>query len=236
VIPWKSLRSQRIEAHIEKIFLVVGPRDESTFSDEADENREQARKQAALAHADLIKQSKNAVMKDSDSEGEGRSGSSWFWEKWIAPVIDNVQVSIGSVHIRYEDDETVPGTCFSAGVTLESLNVRSTDSNWVPMFVSEVTRAAHKLIHLQNLSIYLNTRDKILVDETKPPLSGSELAQLMDSLVRLPHSSFSPTHNICVFAKKKKRITSSVDRLPERVIQQIISFYSTHFRWKSKSD
>ena len=36
-----------------------------------------------------------------------------------------------NVHLRYEDDSTIPGCSFAGGMVIKSLSAHSTDPNWV---------------------------------------------------------------------------------------------------------
>ena len=51
------------------------------------------------------------------------SYASWmsYGTSLIGTVVENLQIEINSVHIRYEDDTSVPGRPFAAGFYLESL-------------------------------------------------------------------------------------------------------------------
>lgn len=58
-----------------------------------------------------------------------------FIAKLVQKAIDNIQVSIEKVHIRFEDSRTE--NRFACGITLGGLSARSTDSAWQPAFLSE---------------------------------------------------------------------------------------------------
>lgn len=52
---------------------------------------------------------------------EKDDSSDSFFEKLAAQIIKNVQVKIENIHVRYEDQTTIPGVRFSAGLTLNRL-------------------------------------------------------------------------------------------------------------------
>jgi hypothetical protein len=83
-------------------------------------------------------------------------------------VVDNLQLFVDKVHIRYEDDRTNPGVCpctfpsavdalticcslcavqrpFCVGITLESLHAQSTDEDWNPTFLKTNEQIIHKV-------------------------------------------------------------------------------------------
>ena len=41
------------------------------------------------------------------------------------------QLEVKNIHLRYEDDQTLPGNPFACGVTIKSLSAKSTDKDWV---------------------------------------------------------------------------------------------------------
>lgn len=72
-------------------------------------------------------------------------------------VVDNVQIFLDNIHVRYEDDVSNPDSPFAFGFTLDSLHAQSCDGNWQAAFLTVGGDVIHKLLTLQNLSIYLNT-------------------------------------------------------------------------------
>lgn len=63
-----------------------------------------------------------------------------FISKLITKILDNLQVHVRGLHVRWEDRVSVPGQPFAAGVTLESLHVESTNEEWRPLFGEESRR------------------------------------------------------------------------------------------------
>ena len=80
----------------------------------------------------------------------------------IGTVVENLQIEINSVHIRYEDDISIPGRPFACGFYLESLAAQTCDDAWSPKFVHRDPAApsqqimAFKLVELQNMAAYFN--------------------------------------------------------------------------------
>lgn len=72
-------------------------------------------------------------------------------------LVDNVQVSVQNVHIRYEDDVSVPGHPFAVGLTLGGFTAVSTDAEWKPTYIHNSKDGVHKLAQLDSLSIYFDT-------------------------------------------------------------------------------
>ena len=87
------------------------------------------------------------------------------------------QLKIKDVHIRYEDDTTVPGQLFALGVTIDSLTAQSCDDKWMPRFVGWDSRnTSFKLIELSTFAVYW---DDLTVDQLLGGLSLDKLAVSM---------------------------------------------------------
>ena len=71
--------------------------------------------------------------------------------------MDNVQVHVKSIHVRYEDRTSTPEHPFAAGITLSEFKAVSTDSNWVETFIQDSLKGVHKLVQLGALSVYFDT-------------------------------------------------------------------------------
>lgn len=90
------------------------------------------------------------------SAGYSNSYSSWmsFGTSVIGTIVENLQVQISKVHLRFECQS------FALGFFVESLAAETCDSDWVPTFVHRTSSddVAFKLVRLQNTIIYLNTK------------------------------------------------------------------------------
>lgn len=115
---------------------------------EEEERRAQQRKQERLANAELIDNSNSVQRKKPENEAttaQEDAKNNSFMNQLVTKIIDNVQVSIKNVHIRYEDNVSNPGHPFAAGVTLSEVSALSTNGEWVPTFISEMTNTTHKV-------------------------------------------------------------------------------------------
>jgi len=62
--------------------------------------------------------------------------------------------------------------------------LQSTSENWLPTFVTDVAHLVYKKLQLKNLSIYLNSTDKLVYnDKTSNLPSASQLAELLLSQI-----------------------------------------------------
>lgn len=79
-----------------------------------------------------------------------------FTERLIATIIDNIQITIRNIHIRYEDYESNPWRPINFGVVLPLLQIYTTDANWQRAFLQQQA-AVYKELILTNFFIYFNT-------------------------------------------------------------------------------
>lgn len=156
-IPWFSFRSSPITITIEDVFLLAKVKNESDAHVDPveEEKRAQDAKQEKLRNAeslDLAAQtSKNAAQGQSEEERQTWLGA------FTSKLVDNVQIKLKNVHLRYEDDLSTPNHPFAAGVTLSSFKAVSTDENWVEAFIQSGLEGVRKLATLDGLSIYFDT-------------------------------------------------------------------------------
>ena len=110
------------------------------ISIDEEEERAQLLKQRRLATAEILRQ--NSSKKGETKEEEGNDG---FISQLTTKIVDNLQVSIKNIHLRFEDNVSDPGHPFAAGITLKELSAVSTDGDWKPTFISEMTSTIHKV-------------------------------------------------------------------------------------------
>lgn len=72
-----------------------------------------------------------------------------FMNQLVSKIVDNLQISLNNIHVRYEDDISNPGHPFAAGVTLSEISAISTNGDWLPTFISELTNTTHKVSESQ---------------------------------------------------------------------------------------
>lgn len=90
--------------------------------------------------------------------GRGRWGSSlWGWRftsRIVARIVDNIQVDLQDVTVRYEDAASVPSAPYALHASLGALRACSTDSSWSEVFLQDpLSPVVHKRIALSELSV-----------------------------------------------------------------------------------
>ncbi|KAF7339474.1 hypothetical protein MSAN_02161700 [Mycena sanguinolenta] len=140
---WMNLGNQPVEVMVEDVYLLVVPSPQSNDDPEEDEKRAQAAKAERLENAELLH------MPDNQPQG--------LVQSLMAKIINNLQVTVKNIHIRYEDKLSVPGHPFAAGVTLAGFTAVSVNGKWQPAFIESTAGAIHKLAKLQSLAVYFDT-------------------------------------------------------------------------------
>uniref|UniRef100_A0A182NLZ6 Vacuolar protein sorting-associated protein 13 n=1 Tax=Anopheles dirus TaxID=7168 RepID=A0A182NLZ6_9DIPT len=153
-IPWKNLYSAPVEAIVDKLYVLAVPNTDVRFNDEKEQRNAFEAKKAELARIEQAK--KNEETKDLASPVADKS----FAEKLTTQIVNNVQIKISDIHIRYEDTTTT-GHPFAFGVTLSNLSVHTTDENWVQTLVSESVTKIFKMAQLEMLSVYMNCNTQL---------------------------------------------------------------------------
>ncbi|KAK5007320.1 Vacuolar protein sorting-associated protein 13, partial [Cryomyces antarcticus] len=156
-IPWSNLRGKPVKVNINNVFLLASPKEDEAYNAEEEERRDHAVKMEKLDSAELLKE-RNTEGMSQEEQAKNQS----FTASLTTAIIDNVQVTVKSVHIRYEDSVSDSGHPFALGVTLQEISAVSTDENWRPGFIQSTSGTTHKLATLGSLAIYWNTDTTLL--------------------------------------------------------------------------
>ncbi|KAG7450519.1 vacuolar protein sorting-associated protein 13 [Guyanagaster necrorhizus] len=149
---WMNLGNQPVEVLVEDVYILVVPSTQSSYDPEEEEERMQAAKAERLQNAELLHMRGQAeTSSDSSPQNQG------LWQSLMAKVINNLQVTVKNIHIRYEDKLSVPGHPFAAGLTLAGFEAVSVNEEWQPSFIESTAGAIHKLANLQSLAVYFDT-------------------------------------------------------------------------------
>lgn len=179
-IPWSNLKNRPFKIVIQDMFLLAEPRLDEEYDAEDEEERAQALKREKLANLEIL--SRNTAPLSVEDQQKTQS----FTESFVNKIVDNLQVTIKNIHIRYEDQTSVPGHPFSLGFTLEELSAVSTDNEWRPKFVQEPSDISRKLATLNSLAIYWNTDTQFIrshKENVEESLSHDELMDKFRSLI-----------------------------------------------------
>ncbi|KAI1388182.1 vacuolar protein sorting-associated protein 13 [Hypoxylon trugodes] len=157
VIPWSNLRGAPVKVFIEDVFLLASPKEEAAYDEDEEERRRQRLKMEKLDSAELLKERSQEGL---NQEEQKKSQS--FTESLVTKVVDNLQVTVKNIHVRYEDSLSAPGHPFALGITLAEFSAVSTNGEWKPTFIQNSTDTTHKLATLGALAVYWNTDTTLL--------------------------------------------------------------------------
>jgi vacuolar protein sorting-associated protein 13A/C len=78
-------------------------------------------------------------------------------------IIDNIQISIKNIHVRYEDPKSFAKP-LSLGLTMERLEIETTNEMWERQFFDRTNpenklKPLFKIIDLKNIGLYCNPKD-----------------------------------------------------------------------------
>ncbi|XP_012135558.1 vacuolar protein sorting 13D isoform X2 [Megachile rotundata] len=153
-VPVRQIRTASWVIAIEQLYLVAGPISLDEFDNEAEE---QAILEYKLSRLDSL-EARWRTDTEHDPGYYAASYSSWvnYGTSLVTNIIENLQLNIKDVHIRYEDGITLSDG-IALGITIGALTAQSCDASWIPGSTSwNLTDASFKLMELDKLSIYWN--------------------------------------------------------------------------------
>ena len=120
------------------------------------------RLETKLAALDGIESDWRASQDSKSDGGYGQVTSGWlsYGSSYIGNIVENLQLNIKDVHLRYEDDSS-GGAMTAIGIMIESLSAQTCDRDWSPRFVYRDPVLgqldAFKLVDLTGLAVYIDT-------------------------------------------------------------------------------
>ncbi|EIW72804.1 hypothetical protein TREMEDRAFT_25659 [Tremella mesenterica DSM 1558] len=151
-IPWTQLKTQPVKIVIDDVYVLARARPPGKVDPEEDERIEQATKQDKLKSAEAVDNAASQVGAPGNDESKQT-----YIGAIVSKVVDNVQIHVKGIHVRYEDGTSTPEHPFAAGLSLDEFKAVSTDENWVEAFIHDSVKGVHKLVKLSALSVYFDT-------------------------------------------------------------------------------
>ncbi|KZF24832.1 vacuolar protein sorting-associated protein 13 [Xylona heveae TC161] len=191
-IPWSNLKGKPVRVNIEDVFLLAAPKEDAEYDPEEEERRAHAVKMEKLESAELLKERSTEGL----SQEEQQKTQS-FTESLVTAIVDNLQVTIKNIHIRYEDSISAAGHPFALGLTLQEFSAVSTDADWKPTFIQTTSGTTHKLASLDALAMYWDTDSSLLGTGTGGQVGaeaqGADHEDLMNKFREMIVRADSPT-------------------------------------------
>ncbi|PNH66081.1 hypothetical protein VD0001_g8276 [Verticillium dahliae] len=187
IIPWSNLSGAPVKVFIEDVFLLASPKEDAAYDEDEEERRKQRIKMEKLDSAELLKERSQEGL---SSEEQKKNQS--FTQSLVTKIVDNLQVTIKNIHVRYEDSISTPGHPFALGVTLQEFSAVSTNGEWTPTFIQDSTKSTHKLAKLGALAVYWNTDTELygsgreIDQEDRPTLTHEEMVAKFKGMIAKP--------------------------------------------------
>ena len=77
----------------------------------------------------------------------------------MSKIIDNLQITIKNIYVRYEDDFSAPNQGngkFVLGVLLKELSTYTTGPDWKSKMMAEGQDITNKLAKIENFTVFLD--------------------------------------------------------------------------------
>ncbi|RKP18475.1 hypothetical protein ROZALSC1DRAFT_29853, partial [Rozella allomycis CSF55] len=148
-IPWQNLKSQSVKVFINGVYLLVGSKEENKYDENEAKEREYRLKMQMLEEFEMI----SLLQQKSQTEEEKKRNES-FVSQLITKIVDNVQVVIKDIHVRYEDRISNPKKPFSCGINLTEISAVSTNERFEEIFVENIAQVVYKLLKMDCFSVY----------------------------------------------------------------------------------
>ncbi|KAI0218945.1 Vacuolar protein sorting-associated protein 13 [Massospora cicadina] len=150
-IPWHNLKNLPVRVIISNVYLLISPKDEVDLDPKEEEEKAQRLKLKKLETFELLKTKENLETQEDSLKNAS------FTNQLITKIVDNLQVSIKNIHLRYEDNLSNDSQPFAIGLTLSEISAISTDENWQQALTNQSSEIIRKLLTLKSLSVYWDT-------------------------------------------------------------------------------
>jgi vacuolar protein sorting-associated protein 13A/C len=187
-IPWKSLSNSPVEIEFEDLLIIAQPKSQEDLMRIAINVFNDREKMLETFAANLEEKLKKG----------GKEESAGYFSGLITKIVDNVQVSIKNIHIRFEC--TLDKNCsFNFGITLDTLNIYTTDERGNKIFIdrSKTENAklpVNKKLVLDDFSFYWNDKEMAPIADIRlvrnqkgmltenPPLTADQKLKIINKL------------------------------------------------------
>ncbi|KAJ2597508.1 Vacuolar protein sorting-associated protein 13 [Coemansia sp. RSA 1721] len=180
-IPWSNLKGEPVRIHIDDVYVLATPCFQEHFDPEREEEREYNLKMRKLENDELLQMQKMSKKADAASEQKKQAS---FTEQLVTKIVDNLQIVIKNIHVRYEDNISNPDHMFAVGATLSELSAVSTDEEWRQAFLHDSGSVIRKMLKLAQFSMYWDTEC-----ETMQGLGHESLIKRFSEAIHSPKRS-----------------------------------------------
>ncbi|XP_050076311.1 intermembrane lipid transfer protein Vps13D [Anopheles maculipalpis] len=157
-VPVRAFRTASWCLYIDDVQVTCGPIDlEQDWNAEVEQQTELDLKVASL---DRLEAKWRAQRETPVTEGSYYASSYTGWLNYgtslVTNIIENLQLTVNGIHVRYEDRLTIPNQHFACGIKIDSLSAQSCDASWTPGKTANwsTQHVTFKLVELTNFSVY----------------------------------------------------------------------------------
>ncbi|CAJ0587158.1 unnamed protein product, partial [Mesorhabditis spiculigera] len=165
-VPLTHIRSEPWVLKLSDVLIIVGPASDKKYDVEtSSDHTEKTKKETMLD--ELEKKHKTQLLETIGQKSAASDAQeSWWGASLIATVVNNIQLILTNVHIRYEDGQTLPnGLSFVSGVRIRKMTVQTTNHHWKSGFVEPQEGVnVFKKLELQGFSFYWNSGQPLSKD------------------------------------------------------------------------
>lgn len=122
-IPWKSLYTESVKVTIDGLTILIAPKSSIKYDAERDKKEQIDNKLNEVKKILELEKEKLESKKGENVKSQADKQDT-FTERIQLQVIRNLELQIKNIHVRYEDDFSKPEHPFSAGITLDSVEIR----------------------------------------------------------------------------------------------------------------
>lgn len=141
-VPWKSIGSTPVQIHMSDIKIIARPVCGDGSDDSELQMRERRIKRAKLATDDAVREASWGVANETAPKGWGN----WLVSEQLrAKIIDNIQIHLSDISLRFEDPFSDPRRPYIISMVCRSLQAVSADENWGAAFVERSSDSAQSL-------------------------------------------------------------------------------------------
>ena len=182
---WKNLSTKAIRIEIDRVLAIIKPVEKFEASNKSEFKR-------GMLAADEMKWKAAGSGAANAKEEKAQS-------LFVQKIIDNIQITLSNVHIRYEDGITAqtsavpdPARCFALGLTIDRLSITSwtkeKDGTWSDRFVEEPMQMMTKRIQLGDskggFAVYCNSGPEPWTDGGGQPIPPTQFTDAMTKMIK----------------------------------------------------
>lgn len=154
-VPVTAILSSPLKIEISEIFLLVEPKQVEEWNEKVIEEAFINSTQASLDNLEEYFKGKLELQNSSPGMASDM----------VNKIIDNIQIDIRNVYLRFEDSISNPKVPYSLGICLEAIQLFTCDTSWTKAFVTGKDISL-KMAKITNFQIFLNFCEKHKGDKT----------------------------------------------------------------------